>query len=139
MTATPTQDFRKEVKAWDSRMATLQGEFVANSKSIAWMLELMQRTAPVDAETTQAIQGGIAKNLSEGAEVEQHRQFVADAMPHRQQRASVVSDHLQNDIPRLQAVLERIGFVITEANQQQTQILGTMMGGVATQRQYCNP
>ena len=108
-------------------MTTLQGEFVTNSKSIAWLLRVMQRTSPVDADTTQVIQGGLAKNLSDDTQVQEHRQFVVDAIPHSQQRVSVVSDHLQNDIPRLQVDLESIGFVITEANKQQTQILGTIL------------
>ncbi len=71
--------------------------------------------------------------MEEGAEVEKHRQFIQSAFPQRQQRASVVSDHLQNDIPGLQAVLERMGFVVaaamTAANEQQTTILETIMDG----------
>jgi hypothetical protein len=40
VTAMPTQDPPQEVTTWDARMTTLQGEWVANSKSISWMLHL---------------------------------------------------------------------------------------------------
>jgi len=110
-------------------MTTLQGEWVANSKSISWMLHLMQSTPPVDADTRRAIEGGLVKNSAEGAEVEKHRQFVAAAFPDRKQRASKVSRHLHEEIPALQAALERIGFVMQQANEQQTEILGSMMLG----------
>jgi len=129
VTVMPTQDPPQEVTTWDARMTTLQGEWVANSKSISWMLHLMQSTAPVDADTARVIQGGLVKNSAEGAEVERHRQFVANAFPDRMQRASVVSRHLHKDIPGLQAALERIGFVMQQANEQQTEILGSMMVG----------
>jgi hypothetical protein len=129
--ATPTESVQEQHKAWLERMTTVLGEFCANSKSIAWMLELMQRQDAVDSETTRAIREGLAQNLEEGAEVEKHRQFIQSAFPERQQRASVVSNHLQNDIPGLQAVLERMGFVVaaamTAANEQQTANLAWMV------------
>jgi hypothetical protein len=89
--ATPTESVQEQHTAWLERMTTVLGEFCANSKSIAWMLELMQRKDAVDAETTRAIQQGLAQNLEEGAQVEKHRQFIQSAFPERQQRASVVS------------------------------------------------
>jgi hypothetical protein len=39
--ATPTESVQEQHKAWLARMTTVLGEFCANSKGIAWMLELM--------------------------------------------------------------------------------------------------
>jgi hypothetical protein len=104
--ATPTESVQEQHKAWLERMTTVLGEFCANSKSIAWMLELMQRKDAVDAETTRAIREGLAQNLEEGAEVEKHRQFIQSAFPERQQRASVVSNLEARDEGLLQ---QRVG------------------------------
>jgi hypothetical protein len=65
-------------------MTTLEGEFVANSKFIVWLLKLMQSTSSVDAETRDAIRADVAKNLSDTRHVEDTRKFVAELMPHRQ-------------------------------------------------------
>ena len=73
-----------ETETWDTRMTTLEGEFVANSKFIVWLLKLMQSTSPVDAETRDVIRADVAKNLSDTRHVEDTRKFVAELMPHRQ-------------------------------------------------------
>ena len=90
---------------------------------------LWNTTRPPDTETDEAIRAAVAKNLSDDRHVADTRMFVAEQMPHRQQCSSVVSDHLERDLPRLQADLDSIRIVFTEANQQQTQILAAMLGG----------
>jgi hypothetical protein len=84
-----------------------------------------------DADTDEVIRSAVLKALSDAAHVKATRQFVADQMPHRQQRVSVVSIHLEQELPRLQTDIESIRTVVTAAcqtaNQEQTQILGTML------------
>ena len=88
-----------EIDTWDARMTTLQGEFVTNSKFIVWLLKVMKSTSPVDVETTDKIRADVAKNLSDDRHVKDTRKFVAELMPHRQQCSSVVSHHLDHEVP----------------------------------------
>ena len=64
--------------------------FVANPKFIVFLLKHMKGVSP-DADTDEAIRDTVAKNLSDAR--------------HRHQRSSVVRDHLEHDLPRLQADL----------------------------------
>ena len=93
---------QEKIKAWDERMTTLQGDFVANSKFIVFLLKDMKGTSP-DAETDEVIRAAVAKNLSNTRHVGDTRKFVAEQIPHSQQRSSVVSDHLEHDLHRLQS------------------------------------
>jgi hypothetical protein len=88
-------------------MTTLEGEFVTNSKFIDWLIRLMMSSSP-DTDTDEVIRAAVLKALSDAAHVKATRQFVADQMPHRQQRASVVSIHLEQELPRLEADIESI-------------------------------
>ena len=75
--------------------------------------ESVGREGP-DTETDEAIRAAVAKNLSDDRHVADTRMFVAEQMPHRQQCSSVVSDHLERDLPRLQADLDSIRIVFTK-------------------------
>ncbi len=69
-------------------MTTLEGKFVINWKFIDWLIRLMMRSSP-DVDTDEVIRVAVLKALSDAAHVKATRQFVADQMRHRQQRASV--------------------------------------------------
>ena len=59
--------------------------FVANPKFIVFLLKHMKGTSP-DTETDEVIRATVAKNLSDARHVGDTRKFVAEQMPHRQQR-----------------------------------------------------
>ena len=122
---------QKQIKTWDARMTTLEGEFVIASQSIEWLIRFMMSGSP-DAETDAVIRAAVLKALSDAAHVKATRQFVADHMPHRKQRASVVSIHLEQQLPRLQADIDSIRCVVTAVNQEQTEKLGSMLDGHTT-------
>jgi len=110
-------------------MTELQGNYLTNSVFVVWLLQLMESTYPVDANTAAATSAAVAKNLSDAAYMQDTRRFVAERMPNKKQRACALSHQLDCVVPGLQATLDTIRSAVTQANEAQTEVLGTKLEG----------
>ena len=115
---------KKALDTLCTKMSNLQGEFLKNADSLAWLLKLMAARDHQNSQARAAISAARKICISNAAFMTQTRDYVARSLPDRTQRSGLLNAYIETGTPTLQRDLDDLlTAVVREQNEEKTTVL----------------